>query len=61
MRYIVNSSTKEIHDRETKGEQCNLEGYKKADNFREVGLRELRLLIHEGFDFCDHCFGEDPR
>lgn len=53
-RYIVNASTKEIHDGRTLDERCNVDDIKEKSKKR-VGKRELVLLLREGFDLCDHC------
>jgi hypothetical protein len=59
-RFIVNSKTSQIHDKKTREERCNLEGYHKSSHFKEVGKREFIMLLKEGFDLCDYCFnGKD--
>lgn len=58
MRYIVNSETKQIHDKQTREERCNLEGYKERANFNEMEIRDVMNLLREGFDTCDYCFAD---
>lgn len=56
-RYAVNSDTYTIHDTATPTERCNLDDM-KPERRRDVGYKELELLLHEGFSLCGHCFGE---
>lgn len=62
-RYIVNDAEEKIHDGYTPTEQCNLDEHRKAhaeagQAVKSVSVKELELLLHEGFSLCQHCFGE---
>lgn len=58
-RYLVNSTSHEIHDGQHHRPECNIK--KMMDdptNVRRVQLNEFKALLLEGFDLCDHCFGD---
>ena len=52
-RYQVNPKTHVIHDRRAQCDDAQRGG------LREVGFREFRALLLEGFNPCDHCFRDD--
>ncbi len=56
-RYIVDSQTQNIHDSYTLREVCNTDDMAEG-NRREVGVKEFVMLVREGFNLCQHCFGE---
>lgn len=53
MRYRVNPETQVIHDSKSDCDDARIEG------LRQVGFREFKMLMHEGFSPCDHCFRDD--
>lgn len=55
-RFIVNADSKEIHDRRTREERCNLEGWYDRANFKAVSVKEFTMLLQEGFGTCAYCF-----
>lgn len=58
-RWLVNSTTHEIHDGIHARPACNIDRLlEDTSNVRRVVLQEFKALLLEGFDLCDHCFSD---
>jgi len=59
-QYLVNSTTKEIHDLNAQDSRCNIPTAREDDsNLKRVSTKEFVLLIREGFDICAWCFADE--